>query len=305
MTQTDTRELTEEIGRLKREKRAVILGHNYQIPEVQDIADYLGDSLELSRIAAGTDAEVIVFCGVHFMAETAKLLSPEKTVLLPDKDAGCPMADMVDPEALLEFKTEHPGAPVVAYVNTSAATKAESDICCTSANAVQIVESLDAEQVIFVPDRHLGSWVQEHTDNKIILWDGYCATHVRISAQAIEDAKEKYPEAMVMVHPEVPAEVRKLADAVLSTGGMVRYARETEARDIIVGTEYDMAYRLQKENPDKTFHVIRGAVCPNMKKITLPKVAEALQKMQYPIEIAEDIAARARGTVERMLQASK
>jgi len=227
MTQTDTRELTEEIECVKREKQAVILSHNYQIPEVQDIADYLGDSLELSRIAAGTDAEVIVFCGVHFMAETAKLLSPEKTVLLPDKDAGCPMADMVDPEGLLEFKKQHPGVPVVAYVNTSAATKAESDICCTSANAAQIVESLDAEEVIFVPDRHLGSWVQEHTDKKITLWDGYCATHVRISAQAIKDAKEKYPEAMVMVHPEVPAEVRRYADAVVSTGGMVHYARET------------------------------------------------------------------------------
>ncbi len=302
MTPTDTAELAQKVERLKRDKRAVILGHNYQIPEVQDIADYLGDSLELSRIAAGTDAEVIVFCGVHFMAETAKLLSPAKTVLLPDKDAGCPMADMVTPEALREFKKQHPGAPVVAYVNTSAATKAESDICCTSANAVEIVESLEADQVIFIPDRHLGSWVQEHTAKRIILWDGYCATHVRISAQMLQDGKQKYPEAVVMVHPEVPAEVRRYADAVLSTGGMVRYARETEAQDIIVGTEYDMAYRLQKENPDKTFHIIRGAVCPNMKKITLPKVAAALEKMQYRIEIPQDIAARAREAVERMLQ---
>jgi len=305
MTQTDTRQLVEEIDRLKREKRAVILGHNYQIPAIQDIVDYLGDSLELSRIAAGTDAEVIVFCGVHFMAETAKLLSPEKTVLLPDRDAGCPMADMVDPEALLEFKQEHPGAPVVAYVNTSAATKAESDICCTSANAVEIVQSLDAEEVIFIPDHHLAGWVQEHTETRMIAWQGYCPTHVRISPQAISQARDKYPDAAVIVHPETPAEVRKLADAVLSTGGMVRYARETDAKDIILGTEYGMAYRLQKENPDKTFYTIPAAVCPNMKKITLPKVAEALQKMQYPIEIPEDIAARARGTVERMLQAGK
>ena len=304
MSQTDTEELVREIRRLSDEKNAVILGHNYQIPEVQDIADYLGDSLELSRKAADTDAEVIVFCGVHFMAETAKLLSPEKTVLLPDASAGCPMADMVTPETLAEVKQQHPGAPVVAYVNTTAATKAASDICCTSANAVQIVESLDADEVIFVPDRHLGGWVQEQTDKKIILWDGYCATHVRISPETIRDARENYPDAVVIVHPETPAEVRQYADAVLSTGGMVRYARETEAKDIIVGTEYDMAYRLQKENPDKTFHTIRGAVCPNMKKTTLPKVAEALRKMQYRIEIDAAIADGARATVERMLEAS-
>ncbi len=304
MSQTNTEDLVREIRRLRDEKNAVILGHNYQIPEVQDIADYLGDSLELSRKAADTDAEIIVFCGVHFMAETAKLLSPDKTVLLPDASAGCPMADMVTPETLEEVKQQHPGVPVVAYVNTSAATKAASDICCTSANAVQIVESLDAEEVIFVPDRHLGGWVQEQTDKKIILWDGYCATHVRISPETSGDARDKHPDAVVIVHPETPAEVRRHADAVLSTGGMVRYARETEAKDVVVGTEYDMAYRLQKENPDKTFHTIRGAVCPNMKKITLPKVAEALRKMQYRIEIDPEIADRARTTVERMLAAS-
>ncbi len=304
MSQTDTEELVREIRRLRDQKNAVILGHNYQIPEVQDIADYLGDSLELSRKAADTDAEIIVFCGVHFMAETAKLLSPDKTVLLPDASAGCPMADMVTPETLEKVKQQHPGVPVVAYVNTSAATKAASDICCTSANAVRVVESLDAEEVIFVPDRHLGSWVQEQTDKKIILWDGYCATHVHISPETIKQTRQQHSEVAVMVHPEVPAEVRRYADAVLSTGGMVRYARETEAKDVIVGTEYDMAYRLQKENPDKTFHTIRGAVCPNMKKITLPKVAEALRKLQYRIEIDADIADKARATVERMLAAS-
>jgi quinolinate synthase len=304
MSVIDTDELVSEIRRLRDAQNAVILGHNYQIPEVQDIADYLGDSLELSRKAADTDAEIIVFCGVHFMAETAKLLSPDKTVLLPDANAGCPMADMVTAEALAKVKQQHPGAPVVAYVNTSAATKAASDICCTSANAVQIVESLDAAEVIFVPDRHLGSWVQEHTDKKVILWEGYCATHVRIAPQTIRDAKEKYPDAVVVVHPEVPAEARQYADAVLSTGGMVRYARETEAREIIVGTEYDMAHRLQKENPEKTFHVIRGAICPNMKKITLPKVAEALRKGQYRIEIDAEIADGARRAVERMMAAS-
>jgi len=268
---------------------------------VQEIADFLGDSLELSRKAADTEAEVIVFCGVHFMAETAKLLSPDRTVLLPERTAGCPMADMVNPERLREAKKAHPGAAVVAYVNTSAATKAESDICCTSANAVEIVNSVEADEVIFIPDCHLGTWVQEHTDKQVILWKGWCPTHQKILPEFIIRAKEEHPQAAVIVHGECPAPVRRLADAVLSTGGMVRYARESDAREIIVGTEYGMVYRLQKENPDKQFYQIDSAVCPNMKKTTPAKVAQALEKMQYQIEIDEDIAERARGAVERML----
>lgn len=300
--QADMEELQQKVADLKRQRNAVLLVHNYQIPEVQDVADYLGDSLGLSRKAAQTDADVIVFCGVHFMAETAKLLSPDRPVLLPDKDAGCPMADMVDAKKLREFRKDHPGVPVVAYVNTSAETKAEADICCTSANAVEIVNSVDADEVIFVPDCHLGSYAQEHTDKKVILWEGYCPTHVMISPEAIREAKEKHPDAKVIVHGECPKEVRDLADGVMSTGGMVRFAKETDADEVIVGTEYGLVYRLQKENPKKTFYALEMAVCRNMKKITLPKVLAALEKMQYQIEIPQDIADRARDAVERMLE---
>lgn len=305
MGKSDAEILTQSIKRLKHERGAVLLVHNYQIPEVQDIADFLGDSLELSRMAAETDAEVIVFCGVHFMAETAKLLSPERTVLIPDASAGCPMADMVDPVSLREFKGHHPGVPVVAYVNTSAATKAEADICCTSANAIDIVNGLESDEVIFVPDCHLGSHVQERSEKRVILWQGWCPTHVRILPEHIEQAREAHPQAVVIVHGECPASVRALADEVLSTGGMVRFAKQTSAKEIIVGTEYGMVYRLQKENPDKLFHSISIAVCPNMKKITLRKVADALEKMQFEVDIDHDIAERARSSVERMLQASK
>jgi quinolinate synthase len=294
--------MTEKINQLRQERQAIILVHNYQIPEVQEIADFLGDSLELSRMAAETDAEVIVFCGVHFMAETAKLLSPDKTVLLPDPTAGCPMADMIDAEKLRRFKAGHPGVPVVAYVNTTAETKAESDICCTSANAVEIVASLEAEQILFVPDCHLASWVQERTDTEVIAWQGYCPTHQRISPDAVRKAQQQYPDAATIVHPEAPKEIRDMADEVLSTGGMVRFARQSQVNEIIVGTEYGMAYRLQKENPDKTFLTIPAAVCPNMKKTTLPKVAQALERMEPQIQIPPDIADRARNAVERMLE---
>jgi quinolinate synthase len=298
-----TEELVQTINDLKQQRNAVLLVHNYQVPEVQDVADYLGDSLGLSRQAAETEAEVIVFCGVHFMAETAKLLSPDRTVLIPDENAGCPMADMVDAHRLQEFRADHPGVPVVAYVNTSAETKAEADICCTSANAVQIVNSLDADQVIFVPDCHLGSHVAEHTDKDIILWEGYCPTHVMISPKAVKEAQQRHPGAVTIVHGECPSEVRELADEVMSTGGMVRFAGESDADEIIVGTEYGLVYRLQKENPDKTFYALQMAKCPNMKKITLPKVAAALEKMQYEVEVPADIADRARRSVERMLDA--
>ncbi|MFO7945958.1 MAG: quinolinate synthase NadA [Armatimonadota bacterium] len=304
MRDEEIQQLQRRIAELKEQHNAVLLVHNYQIPEVQDIADFMGDSLGLSRRAAETDADVIVFCGVHFMAETAKLLSPDRTVLIPDKDAGCPMADMVDAQKLREFRRDYPGVPVVAYVNTSAETKAEADICCTSANAVEIVNSVNSDEVIFVPDCHLGSYAQEHTDKKVILWEGYCPTHVMISPEAIRDAKAEHPDAKVIVHGECPKEVRDLADEVASTGGMVQFAQESDADEIIVGTEYGMVYRLQKENPDKTFYALEMAVCRNMKKITLPKVAASLEKMQYEVEIPQEIADAARRSVERMLEHS-
>ena len=297
-------DIKQRVAELKQQRNAVILVHNYQIPEVQDLADFLGDSLGLSQQAAGTDADVIVFCGVHFMAQTAKLLSPDRTVLMPDPSAGCPMADMITPQQLRRFKAEHPGAPVVAYVNTTAEVKAESDICCTSANAVEVVESLDADTVLFIPDMHLADWVARHTDKQIIAWGGYCPTHVRISPATIEYMKQQYPDAVVIVHPEARHEVLDMADVVASTGGMVKFARETDAREIIVGTEEGMVYRLRRENPDKTFYVVPHTVCPNMKKTTAAKVVASLENMQYEIDVAPDIAERARRAVERMLEVS-
>lgn len=301
MSNMDKQKLIDEILAMKRDRGAILLAHNYQIPEIQDIADFLGDSLELARKAAETDAEVIVFCGVHFMAETAKLLSPERTVLIPDISAGCPMADMVSPGKLRDFKKLHPGVPVVAYVNTTAATKAEADICCTSANAIDVVNSLESDEAIFVPDCNLGSWVQEHTDKKLLLWQGYCPTHHQIPIEDILQAKAQHPNAKLIVHGECTPEVRALADEVLSTGGMVRYAQQTDAREIIVGTEHGMVHRLQKDNPQITFYAIRAALCPNMKKTTLPKLHAALSKMQFRVEIDKALANRARASVERML----
>jgi len=296
-------ELAERIARLKRERNAVILAHNYQLGEVQDVADFVGDSLELSRKAAATEAEVIVFCGVMFMAETAKLLSPERTVLIPDPRAGCPMCDMAPAEAVRKRKAELPGVPIVAYVNTTAAVKAEADICCTSANAAAVVNSLPEQRLLFLPDRNLGLWVQRHTDKEVILWDGYCPTHQRIRAQDISRLKAQHPGAPVVVHPECTPEVIALADEVLSTGQMVRWARETPAREVIVGTEVGLIHRLQKDSPDKRFlPVTLLTTCPNMKRITLEKVAWALEDMEHPVEVPEDIAGPARRAIERMLE---
>ncbi len=298
-------EMTAEIRRLRKERNAIILSHNYQRAEVQEIADYVGDSLELSIKASQLPAvDVVVFCSVDFMAETAKLLAPAKTVLLPDAGAGCPMADMVTPEALRELKAQHPDAPVVCYVNTSAAVKAECDIACTSANALKIVNSLPAREIIFVPDRNLGAWVQRHTDKRLILWPGYCPTHNRILPAHIEAARAAHPGAEVMVHPECSAEVIDLADHVVSTGGMVRVAKESPATAFIVATEQGMVHRLRLENPGKEFyHLTPTVICPNMKKTTLEKVLWALQDLQTPITVPADIADRARCTIQRMLEA--
>jgi len=301
---TDNAELIEKILNLKTRKKAIILVHNYQLGEVQDIADFVGDSLELSQKAARTDAEVIVFCGVHFMAETASIICPDKTVLLPDLHAGCPMANMITPQALREKKKEHPKATVVCYVNTSAAVKAESDICCTSANAVRLVEKLtDVQEIIFVPDQYLGSYVASQTGKKMILWPGYCPTHVRILPQDILRRKAEHPQAKAVVHPECRPEVKALADAVLSTGGMIRFARESDAREIIVGTEIGIIHRLQKENPEKRFiPASEQAICPRMKLITLETILWSLENMTHEIKVPERIRRRARTAVDKMLE---
>jgi quinolinate synthase len=297
------KELVEQIQSFKKQKNAVLLVHNYQRSEIHDIADFMGDSLELSQKAAATDADVIVFCGVHFMAETAAILCPDRTVLLPDIDAGCPMADMITADALREKKEELPDAAVVCYVNSSADVKAESDICCTSANAVRVVDALDDEEILFVPDQYLGHYVSTKTDKKIHLWPGYCPTHARIQPEDITRLKKEHPDAKALVHPECRPEVIELADAVLSTSGMCRYAQETDAREIIVGTESGIIYRMQKENPDKTFIPISDkAICPDMKKITLEKVLWSLREMSPQVTVPEPVRVRAKRAVDWMLE---
>ena len=295
--------LVEKISALRKRRNAVILVHNYQRGEVQDIADFVGDSLELSRNAAKTTADVIVFCGVHFMAETASIVCPNKVVLLPDVNAGCPMADMITPELLRAKKKEHPQAAVVCYVNSSAAVKAESDICCTSTNAVEVVESLDAPEILFIPDQYLGHYVSTRTDRKLILWPGFCPTHVRIEPEKIKELKQEYPQARVVVHPECRPEVIALADEVSSTSGMCRYARREEVREMIVGTEVGLIHRLTKENPGKRFiPVSEQAICPNMKLITLEKVLWSLEEMSPEVKVPEEIRLRAIAAVDKMLK---
>ena len=298
--------LIEKIERLKRERNAVILVHNYQVEEVQQVADYLGDSLDLSRQAAADDAELIIFCGVYFMAETAAILSPEKTVLIPDLDAGCPMANMITADGLRNFKSKHPGAVVVAYVNSSAAVKAESDLCCTSANAPAVVSSIPPDQeIIFVPDRFLGDWVMKQTGRQLILYPGYCPVHRILDLADIRRARKFYPHALVMVHPESPPEVIAAADRVLSTSGMVRLAGESERSEFIVGTEVDMTTRLRREYPEKKFYPASDRlICPNMKKISLEKVLWSLEEKRYPVTVPEEIRLRALKAVEAMVSIS-
>jgi quinolinate synthase len=295
--------LVEKISALKKKRNAVILVHNYQLGEVQDIADFVGDSLDLSQRAAETDADVIVFCGVHFMAETASILCPDKVVLLPDINAGCPMADMITAERLRAKKKEHPQAVVVCYINSSAEVKAESDICCTSANAVEVVESLDAREILFIPDQYLGHYVSARTGKKMILWPGFCPTHVRIKPERIKKLKQEYPKAKVVVHPECRPEVIALADEVASTSGMCRYARRDEVREMVVGTEVGIIHRLRKENPGKRFiPVSEQAICPNMKLITLEKVLRSLEKMSPEVKVPEEIRLKAKAAVDKMLR---
>lgn len=297
-------ELSEKIKALRERRNAVILAHNYQPGEIQDIADYTGDSLQLSVQAARTDADVIVFCGVLFMAETAAILSPDKTVLLPERTAGCPMADMITAEQLTEMKQKHPEALVVCYVNSTAEVKALSDYCCTSGNALELVRRLPEDrEIIFVPDRNLGGFIVEQTGREMILWPGYCPTHARIMLSDLEAARNAHPEAVVLAHPECRPEVRQAADQQLSTGQMLKYAQQSSATEFIIVTEEGILHTLRKQNPGKQFYpVTEKAVCPNMKKISLEKVAWALEDMQYRITVEEPVRSKARRALDRMLE---
>ena len=300
--------IVDRIKKLKDEKKAIILAHSYQCPEVQDIADFIGDSLGLSIQASKTDASVIVFCGVYFMAETAKILSPQKTVLIPDKNAGCPMADMITAKELQKLKKSHPKAKVLCYVNTPAEVKAECDICCTSANAIKIVNGQlrDEKEVIFAPDKYLTHYVSTQTGRNFIYWHGYCPTHVKILAKDILKKKKLHPDAEVIVHPECTPEVIKLADKVLSTEGMCRYAKSSDAKELIIGTEIGLIYRLHKENPDKLFYpATDDAICPNMKLVTLEKVLWSLEDMKHEIIIEDNLRRKAKLAVDRMLQPNR
>ncbi|BCR02968.1 quinolinate synthase A [Desulfuromonas versatilis] len=295
-------EIIQEIRRLAAERNALLLAHNYQRDEIQALADITGDSLGLSMEAARTDKDVIVFCGVHFMAESASILAPDKIVLLPRPDAGCPMADMVTPEGLRELKARHPGVPVVTYVNSSADVKAESDICCTSSNAVNVVNSLEADEVILVPDRNLGRYIAQHTDKKCIFWEGYCPTHDRLDVEAVKRAMAEHPDALFMAHPECPPEILELAQHICSTSGMYDFARNNPAKTFIVGTEAGILYRLRKENPGKEF-ILPSAklICPNMKLTSLEDVLKSLQTMSPEITVPAAIREKAKLTLDRML----
>jgi quinolinate synthase len=322
-----SREATiEEILRLKNIRNALILSHNYQREEVQDIADFVGDSLELSRTAAEIDCDVIVFCGVHFMAESASILSPNKIVLLPELHAGCPMADMIQVRTprkvwkhfpgyeiqptfifpheftLTDMKERYPDVPVVAYVNTTAEVKAHSDICCTSANVVKVIESLKEDTVICIPDRNLSMWAQKNTNKRVIAWDGFCHVHDRVTKDDVIRAKRRYPDALFVAHPECRLEVLELADHVTSTSGMLRFAKASNASEFIIGTEIGLLHRLRKENPEKTFYPLRNdMICPNMKKTTLQSVLHALKEMKNVIKVPEEIRIPAKRALDRML----
>jgi quinolinate synthase len=292
----------DEILRLKEDRHAIILAHNYQPADVQDIADLTGDSLELSRAAATMDGDVIVFCGVDFMAETAAIISPEKTVLLPAHDACCPMADMITADELKLVKSRHPDAAVVCYVNTTAEVKAESDICCTSSNAVKVVNSLKEDQVIFVPDRNLGLYTQRFTKKVILPWEGFCIVHDRITPDQVREARSLHPDATILVHPECRPDVIDLADHVASTSGIISHVCNSSEKEFIIGTEIGILHRLTKECPTKKCYPLsQAAICRNMKKTDLNKVRDALQTLHPQITVPEEIAARARGAIERML----
>jgi len=296
--------LLDKIQDLKKQKNAVILAHNYQPGPIQDLADFVGDSLGLSVQASKTEADIIVFCGVLFMAETAAILSPGKTVLLPDITAGCPMADMITSQQLERMKAKHPDALVVCYVNSPAEIKALSDYCCTSSNAVKLVSQLPKDrEIIFVPDQHLGRFTADQTGREMILWPGYCPTHVRIRPEDIDTARKHHPDALVLAHPECGPEVRIMVDELLSTGQMIRFAGQSKAKSFLIATEEGIIHTLKKKYPDKEFvSVTEYAVCPNMKKITLEKVLWSLEDVQYRITVPETIRIKAKRALDRMLE---
>jgi quinolinate synthase len=299
-------DIAAEIERLKLERKAVILAHNYCPAEVQEVADFTGDSLELARRATQVDADVIVFCGVLFMAETAKILNPSRKVIIPDVTAGCPMADMINAQQLRELKAANPGAKAVCYVNSTAEVKAECDICVTSGNAEKVMSTFSPdERIIFVPDRNLGGHISARLAREYILWPGFCPTHEAIKAESVKAARAAHPGAPVLVHPECPLAVREAADAALSTGGMCAYARESAAQEMIIATENGILHRLQKENPGKKFHTLAEPIlCPDMKKNTLISLYEALRDMRYEVEVPEEISKKAARAIEAMLAVS-
>jgi len=315
VTRREYDSIKDKIRELKQKRKAVILVHNYQLPEVQDIADFRGDSLELSRQAASTDAEVIVFCGVHFMAETASILSPRKIVIMPDLHADCPMAKMITAQDLRKLKEKHPRAVAVGYVNTPAEVKAELDVCCTSTNAVAVVNAIikDAasggkvfggrDEVIFVPDKYLADYVAKQTGKKLIVWNGFCPTHVKITPEDIKREKKFHPQAKVVVHPECTPGVVALADAALSTSQICKFARETKAKEMIIGTEVGLIYRLKKDNPGKEFYpASEAAICPNMKRTTQEKILWALEELKEEVRVRDDIRRRAVEAINKMLE---
>ncbi len=292
----------ETIAGLKKELNAVIVAHNYQLPDVQDIADFVGDSLELAQRCVSIKAETIVFCGVRFMAEMAAILNPGTTVLLSHPDAGCPLADMIDVATLRQWKERYPEAAVVAYVNTAAAIKAESYVCCTSANGAEIVNAIPNEEILFIPDRNLGHYISTKTDKKMILYPGFCHTHARITAKEVESARQRYPQAKILVHPECRPEVIALADAALSTSQMLRYAAQSNHKVFLIGTEEGLLHPLRKQNPDKEFHIIGDSfICPDMKKTTLETVVATMQTGSNAVTVPEEIKARAKQAIDRML----
>ena len=299
-------EIVDKIKLLKEKSNSIILVHNYQLPEIQDIADYLGDSLDLAMKASKTNAENIIFCGVDFMAESAKILNPEKNVIIPDITAKCPMANMIKPRDIIKLKELHPDTEVVSYINTTADIKALSDICCTSANGKKIVQSLPVKKVIFVPDINLGKYIQRLVPEKeMILWPGFCATHHKIRKDEILKIKDKHTKAEILVHPECRLEVIDIADQALSTNGMVNHVKKSNSNEFVIGTEKELCYRLKKENPDKTFYPIKSAVCPNMKKITLEKVLNSLETLEPKIILSDNIMLKAKNPLQKMMEAGR
>ncbi len=292
----------EKINELRKKHNVIILAHNYQLPEIQDIADFLGDSLDLAMKATKTDAENIIFCGVDFMAESAKILNPDKNVIHPDIEAECPMANTVNPDDLLKLKNSIPDAEVVSYINTTAETKAISDICCTSANGRKVVESLSSKKIIFVPDKNLGAYIQRHVEDKVLtIWPGVCPTHHRIRKEEILRIKKMHPNSEILVHPECRPEVIDISDYALSTNGMVNYVKKSDINEFIIGTEKELCYRLKNENPEKTFYPIKTAICPNMKKITFEKVLNSLESLEPKIELPEELMKKAKLPLKKMM----